>query len=144
MVNIEGLTPDREPLKLPPPNPGPNTLFNEFGLKFSDATDERDEEPSHGTIGGDVLSPGNKLDPKAVQFIHDREKVLRAPGKPVEGRDDDHCEFPLPGISQHSVEAGATSLIAGDAHVGIFDGYLIPALLCEQAKVVKLVVHSLV
>jgi hypothetical protein len=57
---------------------------------------------------------------------------------------DEHGESPLSGVFQHSVQARATSLAAGDADVGVLTSDLVSALLGENAEVVKLIVDALV
>jgi hypothetical protein len=110
MVNIQRLPTDRQTFKLPSPNSGPHTFLNQVTFQFGDAADERDKQPPHRPVSRDVLSLGYELDPKAVQFIHDREEVLRRPRQPVKCSDNDHSELPLPGITKHCIEPRTPSL----------------------------------
>jgi hypothetical protein len=69
--------------------------------------------------------------------------MFHAPRQPIESGDNQNGELPLPSILQHQVEAGATSFAAGDANVGVFASDLKAPLLCEQTKVVQLVINAL-
>jgi hypothetical protein len=70
--------------------------------------------------------------------------VLGRACHPVKGGDNEHGESPLPGVTEHGIQAWATSLAAGDAHIRVFGCDLVSALFGENAKVVKLIVDALV
>jgi hypothetical protein len=144
MVDVQGLTTDREAVQLSASHPRTNALLDKVRFEFRDAADDREEQPTHGTISGDVFPSRLELNAKAVKLIDNTEEVLCAPGKPVEGGDDDNAELPLPRIAKHRIESGTPCLGATDADIGVLRDNLIPALLCEQTKVIQLVINPLV
>jgi len=143
MVNIERLSSNGQTFQLASADSGPNTFLDEVGFQFCDATDERDKQPNHRAVRRDVFAAADELNAKGIQFIHDAKEVFGASGEAVERGDDENSELPLPRFAQHRVEAGTPSLGTTDANVRVLCNDLEASLSSELAKVVKLVIHSL-
>jgi hypothetical protein len=144
MVNIQHLTTNWQTFELSPPHPSTDALTKQIRLQFRKAEHNRVKLSPVGMIRSDVLAPGNEVYVKPVKFVHEGKEVLRRMRHSVESGNDDHVELSLLGIPQHCVQAGATRLGAGDAHVGVLGRDFASALLSELAEVIQLFVYALV
>jgi hypothetical protein len=144
VVNIERLTAYRQTVELATAHASPDSLLDEVGFEFGDGANDGQEEPPHGTISRDVLAARNELDAEGVQLVHDAQEVLGRTSHTIKGGNNQHGEPPLSGVTEHRIQARATSLAARYTYVGVLRCDLKAPLLGENAEVVKLIVNALV
>jgi hypothetical protein len=144
MADCQRLSATWEAIHFAPTHPGADAFLDEVGFEFRDGANDGQKQPAHRAVRGDVFPARDELNPKAVKLIDDAQEVLGRTRYPVKGGNDAHAELPLSGISQHGVQARATSLAAGDTDVGVLTSNLKAPLLGENAEVVKLIVDALV
>jgi hypothetical protein len=144
MADCQRLSATWEAIHFAPTHPGADAFLDEVGFEFRDGANDGQKQPAHRAVRGDVFPARDELNPKAVKLIDDAQEVLGRTRYPVKGGNDAHAELPLSGISQHGVQARATSLAAGDTDVGVLTSNLKAPLFGENAEVVKLIVDALV
>jgi hypothetical protein len=144
MADCQRLSATWEAIHFAPTHPGADAFLDEVGFEFRDGANDGQKQPAHRAVRGDVFPAREKVYVQVCEFVDDGQKMFCASGHPIKGRNNQDAELPLSGISQHGIQAWATSLAAGDTDVGVLTSNLKAPLFGENAEVVKLIVDALV
>jgi hypothetical protein len=73
-----------------------------------------------------------------MQLVHDLQEMPRAPGHPVERRDENDVEFVLPGVLHHRVQSRTPGFGSGHSNIDMLGYDFIPALFSELPEIAQL------
>jgi hypothetical protein len=136
MVNTERRTSESLAFHSRPSHSGFDALDDQRPFEFGNRANQRDEHPTYRAACVDGFACGYEFNFEVAQFINDFEKILRAPGNPIERSDQDNRKLSTLCVGHHGVQPRTPRLRAGDSPVAILSADLKASLRRKVTEVV--------